>query len=163
MPAGPSELLVIADSKADPRYVVSDLLSQAEHGEDFQVVLVLVGNCDIEEYQAEMHRQASVLPRKEIVKVSISKSYILNVDSMDSAMEFSNQYAPEHLILNVQQAEKYVSRVMNAGSIFVGEYSPERYFFGIKIVVEIMHQERTTLCQRMAMHVCIPESILIRF
>ena len=130
MPAGPSELLVIADKSADPRYVVSDLLSQAEHGVDSQVVLLTVGldDAQLQAYQAELVRQASVLPRCDIVKVSLSKSYILAMDTIEQAMQFSNQYAPEHLILNVQDASKLVEQVMNAGSVFVGPYSPERYF-----------------------------------
>ena len=131
MPAGPSELLVIADKTADPRYVVSDLLSQAEHGVDSQVVLLAVGldTADLELYQAELVRQASALPRNDIVKVSLSKSYILVMDTIDEALAFSNKYAPEHLILNIEEAERVVERVMNAGSVFVGPFSPERYHF----------------------------------
>lgn len=137
MPAGPSELLVIADKSADPRYVVSDLLSQAEHGVDSQVVLLTVGldDAQLQAYQAELARQASVLPRCDIVKVSLSKSYILAMDTIEQAMQFSNQYAPEHLILNVQDASKLVEQVMNAGSVFVGPYSPERYFIEYPVAV----------------------------
>jgi phosphoribosyl-ATP pyrophosphohydrolase/phosphoribosyl-AMP cyclohydrolase/histidinol dehydrogenase len=128
MPAGPSELLVIADKSADCRYVVSDLLSQAEHGVDSQVVLLTVGldARSLESYQEELVRQASVLPRNDIVKVSLSKSYILAMDTLEEAIVFSNNYAPEHLILNIVDAEKVVEKVMNAGSVFVGPYSPER-------------------------------------
>jgi phosphoribosyl-ATP pyrophosphohydrolase/phosphoribosyl-AMP cyclohydrolase/histidinol dehydrogenase len=128
MPAGPSELLVIADKSADPRYVISDLLSQAEHGIDSQVVLLTVGlgKQEIDEYQKELYKQASVLPRSEIVKVSISKSYIVSFDTIDKAIEFSNQYAPEHLILNIDNPSALLDKVMNAGSVFVGPYSPER-------------------------------------
>ena len=130
MPAGPSELLVIADKTADPRYVISDLLSQAEHGEDSQVVLLAVNlsERDIEVYQEELVRQATVLPRSAIVKVSISKSFILSFDSLDEALDYSNKYAPEHLILNIANAEAVLPKIMNAGSVFVGPYSPERYF-----------------------------------
>ncbi|KAJ3304654.1 trifunctional histidinol dehydrogenase [Kappamyces sp. JEL0829] len=129
MPAGPSELLVIADATADPRYVISDLLSQAEHGEDSQVVLLAVGlsGTQLDAYQTELDKQASVLPRAEIVRVSISKSYILSLDTLDQALEFSNKYAPEHLILNIADAESVLPKIMNAGSVFVGPYSPERY------------------------------------
>jgi phosphoribosyl-ATP pyrophosphohydrolase/phosphoribosyl-AMP cyclohydrolase/histidinol dehydrogenase len=129
MPAGPSELLVIADKTADPRYVISDLLSQAEHGIDSQVVLLTVGldSAAIEEYQKELYKQASVLPRADIVKVSISKSYIMSLDTIEEALDFSNEYAPEHLILNVVEPSKILEKVMNAGSVFVGPYSPERY------------------------------------
>jgi phosphoribosyl-ATP pyrophosphohydrolase/phosphoribosyl-AMP cyclohydrolase/histidinol dehydrogenase len=129
MPAGPSELLVIADKSADPRYVISDLLSQAEHGTDSQVVLLTVGlNADeIESYQKELYKQASVLPRSDIVKVSISKSFIMTLDTMEAAIDFSNKYAPEHLILNIEKPSSVLDKIMNAGSVFVGPYSPERY------------------------------------
>lgn len=129
MPAGPSELLVIADKSANISFVVSDLLSQAEHGVDSQVVLVAVGITPetIEKYQQELVKQASALPRCNIVAVALSKSFILSVDNMDQAMQFSNDYAPEHLILNVANAESYLEHVMNAGSVFVGPWSPERY------------------------------------
>ena len=129
MPAGPSELLVVCDSKADKAYVVSDLLSQAEHGPDSQVVLVTVAMDEqgIMELQEELKRQSTVLPRKDIVKVSISKSYILAMSTIDEALDFSNKYAPEHLILNVEGADHLISRIHNAGSVFVGAYSPERY------------------------------------
>jgi phosphoribosyl-ATP pyrophosphohydrolase / phosphoribosyl-AMP cyclohydrolase / histidinol dehydrogenase len=130
MPAGPSELLVIADQSADPRYVISDLLSQAEHGIDSQVVLLTIGlnSEQIESYQKELYKQATVLPRSEIVKVSISKSYVMSLDTLDEAIEFSNRYAPEHLILNIDSPSSILPRIMNAGSVFVGPYSPERYF-----------------------------------
>jgi phosphoribosyl-ATP pyrophosphohydrolase/phosphoribosyl-AMP cyclohydrolase/histidinol dehydrogenase len=128
MPAGPSELLVIADKSADSRYVISDLLSQAEHGTDSQVVLLTVGlDAEaIESYQKELYRQASVLPRSDIVKVSISKSFIMSLDTLDAAIDFSNKYAPEHLILNIENPSSILDKIMNAGSVFVGAYSPER-------------------------------------
>jgi phosphoribosyl-ATP pyrophosphohydrolase/phosphoribosyl-AMP cyclohydrolase/histidinol dehydrogenase len=128
MPAGPSELLVICDSNSNKAYVVSDLLSQAEHGPDSQVVLVTVGMNEkgIEELQQELKAQATVLPRSDIAKVSLSKSYIISMDNIDEALDFSNKYAPEHLILNVNGAEELVPLIMNAGSVFVGAYSPER-------------------------------------
>ncbi|ORX89268.1 hypothetical protein K493DRAFT_318843 [Basidiobolus meristosporus CBS 931.73] len=127
MPAGPSELLVIADSTCTPSYVASDLLSQAEHGVDSQVVLVAV-NLTEEKFKAiedEVHSQASRLPRVDIVRQSIPKSYALHVNTMEEAMSFSNDYAPEHLILHLEEAEKYVDQVDNAGSVFVGPWSPE--------------------------------------
>ncbi|KAK9700731.1 trifunctional histidinol dehydrogenase [Basidiobolus ranarum] len=127
MPAGPSELLVIADSTCTPSYVASDLLSQAEHGIDSQVVLVAVDLSE-EKFKAiedEVHNQASRLPRVEIVRQSIPKSFALKVTSMEEAMSFSNDYAPEHLILHLDEAEKYVDQVENAGSVFVGPWSPE--------------------------------------
>ena len=128
MPAGPSELLVIADASSNPAYVVSDLLSQAEHGEDSQVVLVAV-DMNVNQIQAiqnQLFAQASVLPRSSIVRVSISKSYIVSVKTMDEAISFSNQYAPEHLILNINGASDYLESITNAGSVFVGAFSPER-------------------------------------
>ncbi|KAG0359010.1 histidinol dehydrogenase-domain-containing protein [Gamsiella multidivaricata] len=127
MPAGPSELLVIADMTSIPAYVASDLLSQAEHGTDSQVVLIAVG-LTLEHLTAiedEVHEQASRLPRVEIVRESIPKSYIIEVETMEQAMRFSNEYAPEHLILHLEQAEKHVEQVNNAGSVFVGHFSPE--------------------------------------
>ncbi|KAG0276314.1 trifunctional histidinol dehydrogenase [Linnemannia exigua] len=127
MPAGPSELLVIADMTSIPAYVASDLLSQAEHGTDSQVVLIAVGLTaeHLAAIEDEVHEQASRLPRVDIVRESIPKSYIIEVESMEEAMKFSNAYAPEHLILHLEQAEKHVDQVMNAGSVFVGHWSPE--------------------------------------
>lgn len=158
MPAGPSELLVIADKTANPRYVVSDLLSQAEHGIDSQVVLLAVGLSDseIENYQHELVKQASVLPRADIVKVSISKSYILRMATMEEALEFSNKYAPEHLILNVSDAELLLDKIQNAGSVFVGPYSPER-FMSLIVAVETMLAAQTTHFLLMAMRECTLE------
>lgn len=127
MPAGPSELLVIADSCSNPAYVVSDLLSQAEHGVDSQVVLVAVdfSVAHLNAIRSELLSKASALPRCEIVRIALSKSFILQVESMDSAINFSNDYAPEHLILNVENAETYIKDIMNAGSVFVGKFTPE--------------------------------------
>ncbi|CAG8586148.1 10431_t:CDS:2 [Acaulospora colombiana] len=127
MPAGPSELLVIADNTSIPEYVASDLLSQAEHGTDSQVVLVGVSLTPehLSNIEREIHEQASRLPRVNIVRESIPKSFILEVNDMDEAMKFSNDYAPEHLILHIESAERCVEKVQNAGSVFVGAYSPE--------------------------------------
>ena len=127
MPAGPSEVLVIADKSANPRFVASDLLSQAEHGIDSQVVLIAV---DLSEGQLaaiedELHAQAMALPRKDIVRGAIEHSVTLVVKDITEAMEYSNQYAPEHLILQVQNAESVVDSVENAGSVFVGPWAPE--------------------------------------
>lgn len=128
MPAGPSEVLVIADSTANPAFVASDLLSQAEHGPDSQVVLLTVdlNEQEIAAIEDQVEQQALKLPRVDIVKKSIPKSYIVRCKTMTEAIEFSNEYAPEHLILQIQDAEKYVDSVENAGSIFVGHWSPER-------------------------------------
>ncbi|OZJ04302.1 hypothetical protein BZG36_02590 [Bifiguratus adelaidae] len=127
MPAGPSEVLVVADATSNPAYVASDLLSQAEHGVDSQVVLVAVG-LDSEQTKAienEIHEQASRLPRVDIVRQSIAKSYLVHVDTIEDALAYSNAYAPEHLILHNDNAEGVVRLVNNAGSVFVGPYSPE--------------------------------------
>ncbi|KAJ2513849.1 trifunctional histidinol dehydrogenase [Coemansia sp. RSA 2049] len=127
MPAGPSEVLVVADATSNPAYVASDLLSQAEHGPDSQVVLLAVDMTDEQRAAVEeqVHEQASRLPRVAIVRQSIPKSYCLGVNSMAEAMAFSNAYGPEHLILQNDKASDYVKDVVNAGSVFVGQYSPE--------------------------------------
>lgn len=127
MPAGPSEVLVIADNTANPAFVASDLLSQAEHGTDSQVVLIAV---DLDEEQlaaieSELHAQANALPRVDIVRGAINHSVTLVVKDIEEAMQLSNQYAPEHLILQVENAEKVVDLVQNAGSVFIGPWTPE--------------------------------------
>ncbi|KAL2021411.1 hypothetical protein VTK56DRAFT_7164 [Thermocarpiscus australiensis] len=127
MPAGPSEVLVIADKDANPAFVASDLLSQAEHGVDSQVVLIAVDLSDeqLAAIEGELHRQAMELPRVDIVRGSIAHSVTVRVRTVDEAMEISNQYAPEHLILQLKDAEKVVEKVMNAGSVFIGGWTPE--------------------------------------
>ena len=127
MPAGPSEVLVIADCSANPAFVASDLLSQAEHGVDSQVVLIAVGlsEAQLTAIEHEVHAQASALPRVEIVRGAIEHSVTLMTSSIEEAMELSNFYAPEHLILQVQNAEEVVALVQNAGSVFVGPWTPE--------------------------------------
>jgi phosphoribosyl-ATP pyrophosphohydrolase/phosphoribosyl-AMP cyclohydrolase/histidinol dehydrogenase len=127
MPAGPSEVLVIADKDANPAFVASDLLSQAEHGVDSQVILIAV---DLDEQQLkamddELHKQALALPRVDIVRGAIAHSVTVLVKTMDEAMRISNDYAPEHLILQVKNAEQVVDKVMNAGSVFIGQWTPE--------------------------------------
>ncbi|KAI9330195.1 histidinol dehydrogenase-domain-containing protein [Obelidium mucronatum] len=127
MPAGPSELLVIADNDSNPAYVVSDLLSQAEHGVDSQVILVAIAPTEafIASIQKELDAQGEALPRNDIVRISISKSYILKVQTREEALTFSNKYAPEHLILHIEEPEKVIESIDNAGSVFVGPWSPE--------------------------------------
>lgn len=127
MPAGPSELLVIADAAANPAFVASDLLSQAEHGVDSQVILIAVGlnESQLGAIEDELHKQAIALPRVDIVRGAIEHSITLAVGSIEEAMALSNEYAPEHLILQVENAEKVVDLVENAGSVFVGEWTPE--------------------------------------
>jgi phosphoribosyl-ATP pyrophosphohydrolase / phosphoribosyl-AMP cyclohydrolase / histidinol dehydrogenase len=127
MPAGPSEVLVIADETSQPAFVASDLLSQAEHGVDSQVVLIAVGLSEeqLAAIEEEVHNQATALPRVDIVKGAIEHSVTLVVKSIEEAIVLSNDYAPEHLILQVKDAEKAVESVQNAGSIFVGPWTPE--------------------------------------
>ncbi len=125
MPAGPSEVLVIADETANPIYVASDLLAQAEHGVDSQAVLVCTSAAIIEQTQIELEKQLSVLPRKEIAAKAIANSYILLVKDLNQAMVFSNIYAPEHLILATDNWEKISDKIINAGSVFAGNLTPE--------------------------------------
>ncbi|KAG6333724.1 hypothetical protein ID866_5367 [Astraeus odoratus] len=144
MPAGPSEVLVshassadfvpalkqgrvIADEDSDPAFVAADLLSQAEHGVDSQVVLVAVSLSDakLAQVEAEVDKQAHALSRVDIVRQSISRSLIVRTQSPEEAIQFSNEYAPEHLIIHLRDASTWVSHVKNAGSVFVGPYTPE--------------------------------------
>eukprot|EP01012_Entosiphon_sulcatum_P012306 TRINITY_DN17696_c0_g1_i3.p1 TRINITY_DN17696_c0_g1~~TRINITY_DN17696_c0_g1_i3.p1 ORF type:complete len:316 (+),score=57.25 TRINITY_DN17696_c0_g1_i3:400-1347(+) len=127
MPAGPSEVLVIADATANPVFAAADLLSQAEHGTDSQVILVTDTELVARNIAAEVERQLAVLPRRDIAQVSVGHSKCIVVPTLDDAIELSNQYAPEHLILTVADAEvdRLASKVQNAGSVFLGHYSPE--------------------------------------
>lgn len=127
MPAGPSEVLVIADDDSHPAFVAADLLSQAEHGVDSQVVLVGVALSDakLAAMEAEVDKQARALSRVDIVRESISRSLIIKTQNPEEALQFSNEYAPEHLILHLRDASTLVDRVKNAGSVFVGPYTPE--------------------------------------
>ncbi len=123
MPAGPSEVLVIADNEARADFVAADLLSQAEHGVDSQVVLVCTNESLVDEILGEINKQIEALPRRDLAQKSLNNSFALIVNSLDEAMKFSNEYAPEHLILNV--ADPDLESVKNAGSVFVGQYSCE--------------------------------------
>ena len=127
MPAGPSEVLVIADATANPAFVASDLLSQAEHGVDSQVILIAVGldEAQLAAIEDQLHTQANALPRVDIVRGAIEHSITLVVDTIEEAMKLSNDYAPEHLILQLDNAESVVQYVQNAGSVFVGQWTPE--------------------------------------
>ncbi|KAI8382383.1 histidinol dehydrogenase-domain-containing protein [Blakeslea trispora] len=129
MPAGPSEVLVIADKTSNPVYVAADLLSQAEHGPDSQVVLLAVDLTEehLRSIEDEVHKQALALPRCDIVRKSIPHSYSLSMKTLEEAMQFSNEYAPEHLILHLDNAASVLPMVDNAGSVFVGQYSPESF------------------------------------
>ncbi|ODQ66896.1 histidinol dehydrogenase [Nadsonia fulvescens var. elongata DSM 6958] len=127
MPAGPSEVLVIADGTANPAFVASDLLSQAEHGVDSQVILLAVDLTEeqLKAIENEVHDQAMRLPRVEIIRKCIAHSTTLRIKTIEEAMALSNEYAPEHLILQVKNAAGLVDSVQHAGSVFVGAYSPE--------------------------------------
>ncbi|ESR62116.1 hypothetical protein CICLE_v10015058mg [Citrus x clementina] len=126
MPAGPSEVLVIADRYASPVHIAADLLSQAEHGPDSQVVLVIVGDgVDLEAIEQEISKQCQSLPRGEFASKALGHSFMVFARDMLEAISFSNLYAPEHLIVNVKDAEKWESIIENAGSVFLGEWTPE--------------------------------------
>lgn len=125
MPAGPSEVLVIADEFADPEFIAADLLSQAEHGADSQVVLVVTEKTDLDSINQAVNQQLEKLPRKEFASAALKNSFTVTVESTKQAMEFSNFYAPEHLIMNTKDAEKLAEVVENAGSVFIGEWTPE--------------------------------------
>ena len=125
MPAGPSEVLVIADGDATPGFVASDLLSQAEHGVDSQVLLLTTSGDMAEQVQQEIEAQLETLSRAAIARESLQHSRLVVVDSVATAVEISNRYAPEHLILQLANARSVLSDVRNAGSIFVGPWSPE--------------------------------------
>ena len=125
MPAGPSELLVVADASAHPAYVAADLLSQAEHGPDSQVILVTTEESLLSKVQEEIKQQLAVLPRKEIAEKAIANSKMIAFASDELAIDFINQYGPEHYIICMEKEELYVNAIQNAGSVFVGNYTPE--------------------------------------
>ncbi len=125
MPAGPSEVLVIADASAHPAFVAADLLSQAEHGPDSQVILLTDSEQLLEQVQAEIARQLLDLPRAELARQALVESRTLLLADAAQLLAFSNQYAPEHLILAVADPVAYAAGVINAGSVFMGHYTPE--------------------------------------
>lgn len=125
MPAGPSEVAVLADETANPAYVASDLLSQAEHGVDSQAILITTSEDMIDKVKNEVEKQLAVLPRKEITEKSLSHSKLILVNSIDEAIEMSNEYAPEHLIIETKDYMQVAERIVNAGSVFLGPYTPE--------------------------------------
>ena len=125
MPAGPSEVCVLADETANAEFVAADLLSQAEHGIDSQVLLITTSEAKLSEVQAEVDRQLALLPRKEIAAKALDNSRLVLVDSVDEMINLSNLYAPEHLILQVKDYEQLAERVVNAGSVFLGPYACE--------------------------------------
>lgn len=125
MPAGPSEVLVIADKNADPEFVAADLLAQAEHGPDSQVLMLTDDNSLPERVSAELMKQVAELPRKDIALHSLENSLLILLDNLDDCIDFSNCYAPEHLIINTLNASELAEKVTNAGSVFIGKYSCE--------------------------------------
>ena len=125
MPAGPSEVLIIADETADPEFVAADLLSQAEHGGDSQVILVTTNEKFAEKTIACIGSQVEKLPRKEIAKKALENSKAIIVKTIEEAIDFSNKYAPEHLIISCIDEEAVAEKVITAGSVFLGNYSPE--------------------------------------
>ncbi|MDO1514689.1 histidinol dehydrogenase [Maribacter confluentis] len=125
MPAGPSELLVVADDSANAAFVASDLLSQAEHGVDSQVILVSTSKSMIDAVEKEVALQIEELPRKEIAKQAISNSKLIYVDNDQDAIDLINEYGPEHYIVCVENENFYIDNTQNAGSVFIGNYTPE--------------------------------------
>ncbi len=125
MPAGPSEVLVIADERANPEFIAADLLSQAEHGADSQVILLCNSERIIEKTQQALTEQLAKLSRKDTAEQALANSSLILVDSVEQAFAVSAQYGPEHLILQLADAQPYLSLVKNAGSVFVGDYTPE--------------------------------------
>jgi histidinol dehydrogenase len=125
MPAGPSEVCVIADETANIEFIAADLLSQAEHGIDSQVFLITTSEQVILDIQAEVNRQLELLPRKEIAAKALENSRLVLVHDRKEAIELSNAYAPEHLIIQTADYEKLAEKVINAGSVFLGEYACE--------------------------------------
>lgn len=125
MPAGPSEVMIIADELANPRFVASDFLSQAEHGPDSQSILLTTSNDFAQKLPKVIDELLNTLPRKEMMLKSLAHSRIIVLNDNDEIMEFANNYAPEHLIINHTEADVLAQKVENAGSVFIGPYSPE--------------------------------------
>ncbi len=125
MPAGPSELLVVADDSAEPSFVASDLLSQAEHGVDSQVILVSTSENLLSAVEKEIEVQIAKLPRKEIAENAIANSRLVLVQDDNTAVDLINEYGPEHYIICSKNEEFYVDNIQNAGSVFIGNYTPE--------------------------------------
>jgi histidinol dehydrogenase len=125
LPAGPSEVLVIADNKANAEFVAADLLSQAEHGPDSQVIMLTDDLKVLEAVKSELDKQIKILPRKEIAVKSLANSKLVLLPTLNDCLDFSNLYAPEHLIINTVDAKSVAENVKNAGSVFLGKYSCE--------------------------------------
>lgn len=147
MQAGPSEILVLADKNADPDFVASDLLSQAEHGADSQVILVTPSETLAKNTALAIERQLAMLPRAETARQALSHSRIFIAENLSQAIEISNEYAPEHLVVQVENARGILDQLDNAGSIFLGAYSPESmgdYASGTNHVLPTYGYTRTT-------------------
>ncbi len=125
LPAGPSELLIIADETADAAFTAADLLSQAEHGGDSQVILLTTSERLLDAVTRLISEQTAGLPRKEIIMASLEQSRLILMNNIDEMIGFSNLYAPEHLVLNIRHAESYMGKIMNAGSVFIGPWSAQ--------------------------------------
>lgn len=125
MPAGPSEVLVIADETSNAAFVAADLLSQAEHGADSQVILLSTSEKILNEVQSEIESQLKMLPRIDIAVDALNNSCFIQLNSLKACFELSNQYAPEHLILAFDSAQEFINQISNAGSVFIGKYSCE--------------------------------------
>lgn len=125
LPAGPSEVLVLADDSAIPTFVASDLLSQAEHGADSQVVLVSLSKNLPDKVSKEIEKQLAILPRNDIARKALENARLLYFESKEDAMDFVNAYAPEHFIISVKEEDYFLCNIQNAGSVFIGNYSPE--------------------------------------
>jgi histidinol dehydrogenase len=125
MPAGPSEVEVLADESANPAFVAADLLSQAEHGVDSQVVLITTSEALVSAVEEEVQRQLALLPRMEIASKSLVNSKLILVKDMDEAISMTNEYAPEHLIIETKNYMELAEKVVNAGSVFLGSLTPE--------------------------------------
>ncbi|MDO5980530.1 histidinol dehydrogenase [Flavivirga spongiicola] len=125
MPAGPSELLVVADDDANASYIASDLLSQAEHGADSQVILVSTSKNLINSVSEEIERQIKELPRQAIAKKAIANSKLIYIENNEFALDLINEYGPEHFIICTKNEDFYINGIANAGSVFIGDYTPE--------------------------------------
>jgi histidinol dehydrogenase len=125
MPAGPSELMLIADKTSNPAFAAADLLSQAEHGIDSQVICLVSNRAIADDIIAEIQSQLTALPRKDIAQQALQNSRFIVSDKIDFILTIINEYAPEHLILTAKNNERFLSKIQNAGSVFIGEYTPE--------------------------------------
>ncbi|MCE1189727.1 MAG: histidinol dehydrogenase [Ignavibacteria bacterium] len=125
MPAGPSEVMIIADESARANYIAADFLAQLEHGFDSQAILITDSSRIYKEVQIEIERQLQFLPRAEYVRGSLQHSYLVKVDSLNEAVEIANDYAAEHLIIQTTKPEELLDKIYNAGSVFLGDYTPE--------------------------------------